>query len=127
MSNVLSIDEGTTSARAALYNERGERIAMLSFPLQSSCLAPGWVEQDAAAVWRAQMEATRGVTEQTKTDPHTIAACGIINQRETVVLWDNRTGDPIAPAIVWQCRRTADFCAELAPSRDAARIERRRV
>ena len=116
---VLSIDEGTTSARAALYNERGERVAMHAVPTESHFPKPGWVEQDAAAIWRAQMQAVRQVAEPGAE----IVACGITNQRETVVLWNRRTGEPIAPAIVWQCRRTADMCAELARSKDAAWIE----
>lgn len=115
---VLSIDEGTTSARAAVYNDRGERIALHSVPFASYYPRPGWVEQDAMEIWRAQSSALRSVIGD-----RAIAACGITNQRETVVMWDRRTGEPIAPAIVWQCRRTADHCAELARSRYASIIE----
>ncbi len=111
---VLAIDEGTTNARAALYNQRGERIAMHAVPTRSYFPQPGWVEQDAMEIWRAQMSAVKAVVERSEMN---IAACGITNQRETVVVWDPRTGEPIAPAIVWQCRRTADMCAELARSR----------
>lgn len=116
---VLSLDEGTTSARAALYNHLGERIAMHAVPFESRYPHPGWVEQDAMEIWRAQMAAVRAVFGA----PDSIAACGITNQRETTVMWDRRTGVPVAPAIVWQCRRTADMCAELARSRYAASIE----
>ncbi len=115
---VLSIDEGTTSARAAVYNDKGERIAMHAVPFAAHYPRPGWVEQDPMEIWRAQMSAVQAVVGNTP-----IAACGITNQRETVVMWDRRTGEPIAPAIVWQCRRTADMCAELARSADAAMIE----
>jgi glycerol kinase len=118
---VLSIDEGTTSARAALYNERGERIAMHAVPIESRYPRPGWVEQDGKEIMRAQMSAVRAVLESAGE----IAARGITNQRETVIVWDRRTGEPIAPAIVWQCRRTADMCGELARSSDAAWIERK--
>jgi len=118
---VLSIDEGTTSARAALYNERGERLAMHAVPTESRFPKPGWVEQDATAIWRAQTAAIDQITGSGAA----IAACGITNQRETVVVWDRRTGEPIAPAIVWQCRRTADMCSELARSKDAAWVERK--
>jgi len=117
---VLSLDEGTTSARAALYNERGERVAMHSVPFPCLFPQPGWVEQDALAIWRAQLEAARTVIEQA---PGEVAACGITNQRETTVVWDRKTGQPVAPAIVWQCRRTADFCGELARSPLAGMIE----
>ncbi|MGA2712503.1 MAG: glycerol kinase GlpK [Bryobacteraceae bacterium] len=120
---VLSIDEGTTSARAALYNHRGERIAMHTVYFDSYYPRPGWVEQDAGEIWRAQMSAVRAVLETSGVELDSIAACGITNQRETTVMWDRRTGAPVAPAIVWQCRRTADMCAELARSRHAALIE----
>jgi glycerol kinase len=122
---VLSIDEGTTSARAALYNHRGERIAMHAVPFKSRYPHPGWVEQDAMEIWRAQMSAVRAVLETRGVEQESIAACGITNQRETVVMWDRRTGAPVAPAIVWQCRRTADMCAELARSGHAGLIERK--
>jgi glycerol kinase len=113
---VLSLDEGTTSARAALYNERGERVAMHSVPFECMYPRPGWVEQDATAIWRAQMDAASAVLLRQKISASEIAACGITNQRETTVVWDRNTGQPVSPAIVWQCRRTADFCAELARS-----------
>ena len=117
---VLSIDEGTTSARAAVYNHKGERIAMHAVPFESRYPRQGWVEQDAMEIWRSQMNAVNAVL-----DAGPFAACGITNQRETVVMWDRRTGEPIAPAIVWQCRRTADMCAELARSPFAPTIERK--
>src|SRR5260370_15092478 len=103
---VLSLDEGTTSARAALYNERGERVGMHAVPFESMYPHRGWVEQDATAIWRAQMDAASAVLMQQKVSAGEIAACGITNQGETTVVWDRVTGQPIAPAIVWQCRRT---------------------
>ena len=123
MPYVISLDEGTTSARAALYNEHGERIAMHSVPFDCCYPHPGWVEQDAIAIWRAQHAAAREVINIAGIHPGAIAACGITNQRETTVVWDRHTGAPVAPAIVWQCRRTADFCAELAASRHSRLIE----
>lgn len=122
---VLAVDEGTTSARAALYNEGGERIALEAVPFSAYYPHPGWVEQDAAAIWTAQLAAIRAAIAGAGISPANIAACGITNQRETTVLWDRRTGVPVAPAIVWQCRRTADFCSELARSAAAQSIERR--
>jgi glycerol kinase len=83
----------------------------VAFPCQYP--HPGWVEQDALAIWDAQMEAARRVLVRTGIHPREIAAAGIANQRETTVVWDRATSKPIAPAIVWQCRRTADFCAAL--------------
>ncbi|MEP6714488.1 MAG: glycerol kinase GlpK [Terriglobia bacterium] len=125
MSYVLALDEGTTSARAVLYNERGERLAVHAVPIDCAYPKPGWVEQDANAIWRAQSAAIHAVLGQWNLTPRDIAACGIANQRETTVVWDRKTGEPIAPAIVWQCRRTADFCGELAASPYAALIEKK--
>jgi glycerol kinase len=122
---VLAIDEGTTSARAALYNQNGVRIAMHSIPFESRFPHPGWVQQDGNEIWRAQISAVSAVLEMAGVQAADIAACGITNQRETTLVWDRKTGEPIAPAIVWQCRRTADMCAELARSSDAAWIERK--
>jgi glycerol kinase len=123
MPYVLSLDEGTTSARAALYNERGERITMQSVAFDCAYPHPGWVEQDAMAIWRAQLEAARQTLAQAGVAAADITACGITNQRETTVVWDKQTGEPVAPAIVWQCRRTADFCNELARSIDGGLVE----
>jgi len=119
----LSLDEGTTSARAALYDERGHRLAMESTPVECFYPEPGWVEQDAEQIWRAQLDATRRVL--LKAGGESIAGLGVTNQRETTVVWDRRTGAPITAAIVWQCRRTAGFCAELASSPMAGRITRK--
>jgi glycerol kinase len=112
---ILALDEGTTSARAALYNEEGRRIAMESRPIDCVYPHPGWVEQDANAIWTAQLEATQRTLAAANISPSEIAAIGITNQRETTVVWDRKTGQPIAPAIVWQCRRTAAWCDALQP------------
>jgi glycerol kinase len=119
---ILSLDEGTTSARAALYNEKGERVAMESNSFESRFPHPGWVEQDPEEIWQAQLSAARRVLEQARVAAADVVAIGITNQRETTLLWDRHTGKPIGPAIVWQCRRTAEFCQQLAASADAASI-----
>jgi glycerol kinase len=119
---ILSLDEGTTSARAALYDEEGRNIGMESAPLVCRYPKQGWVEQDALQIWEAQLECARRLIERQRVGAAEIAAIGITNQRETTVVWDRSTGEPVAPAIVWQCRRTADFCAELARSAQAAEI-----
>jgi glycerol kinase len=116
------LDEGTTSARAALYDEAGRRVAMESSPIDCVYPQPGWVEQDANAIWNAQLDATRRTLAKAGATAADIRAIGITNQRETTVVWDKRTGQPVAPAIVWQCRRTAAYCDALHP-RDL--IERR--
>ena len=122
---ILSLDEGTTSARSALYDEQGRRVAMESLAFASRYPQPGWVEQDALEIWRAQLESAHTVLERSRVDASDLVAIGITNQRETTVVWDRSTGDPVAPAIVWQCRRTAEFCTKLAASPQAADITRK--
>ncbi|HUQ93251.1 MAG TPA: glycerol kinase GlpK [Bryobacteraceae bacterium] len=116
MPYLLALDEGTSSARTVLYNERGERLAMESRPIDSVYPRPGWVEQDPMQIWSAQMESTRAVLDRAGIPASAVAATGITNQRETTIVWDRKTGKPVAPAIVWQCRRTAAWCTELAGS-----------
>jgi glycerol kinase len=111
---VLSLDEGTTSARTALYDEQGRNLGMESNPITCRYPRDGWVEQDALEIWTAQLDSARRLLERLRIAARDIAAIGITNQRETTVVWDRRTGRPVAPAIVWQCRRTAAFCTELA-------------
>ena len=115
---ILSLDEGTTSARAMVFDRDTRVLATQSAPIECHYPRPGWVEQDAGQIWRAQQAAARAVLERTGG----ISAVGITNQRETTIVWDRRTGAAIAPAIVWQCRRTADFCQSIAAGGHAARI-----
>jgi glycerol kinase len=122
---LLSLDEGTTSARAALYDEHGYRLAMESAPIECRYPQSGWVEQDADEIWRSQLDAARRTLAHAREGARSIAAIGITNQRETTIVWDRKTGKPVAPAIVWQCRRTAGFCAELAASPIASTITRK--
>ena len=124
MPYILALDEGTTSARAALYDEGGRRVAMQSCPVECTYPNPGWVAQDPNDLWKAQIESARHTIQSAGIASSDVAAIGITNQRETTIVWDRRTGEPIAPAIVWQCRRTADYCRELAKSRFAPMIER---
>ncbi len=119
---VLALDEGTTSARAALYDSEGRRFAMEAAAVQSSFPHPGWVEQDADQIWQSQLESARRTLLTGKVEARDVAAIGITNQRETTVVWDRKTGQPVSPAIVWQCRRTAEFCQALAASPQAAAI-----
>jgi glycerol kinase len=122
MAFILSLDEGTTSARAALYDEAGRVVSMESTPIACQYPHPGWVEQDALEIWRSQLDATRRLLQKTGIPPRDILAAGITNQRETTVVWERSSGLPVAPAIVWQCRRTADYCAELAASLDGPQV-----
>jgi glycerol kinase len=122
---VLSLDEGTTSARAGVYDRGGSRVALKSRAFESSFPQPGWVEQDAEQIYRVQVDAAREALSAAGASASDVAALGITNQRETVVVWDKTTGAPVYPAIVWQCRRTADDCAALRASTDARWIEAR--
>jgi len=121
---LLSLDEGTTSARAVLYDERGRAVGMESRPITCRYPQPGWVEQDPLEIWAAQLECARRLLERMRVPAADIVAAGIANQRETTLVWERATGRPVAPAIVWQCRRTAAFCSELAASRAASEITR---
>ena len=122
MPYLLALDEGTTSARTALYDETGERLAMESVRITSHHPHSGWVEQNANDIWQAQLESVRRVLGD---DAPKLEALGVTNQRETTVVWDACTGEPVAPAIVWQCRRTAAACNELAASEAAPMITRK--
>ena len=112
---ILSLDEGTTSARAIVFDREARALGMESTPIACRYPHPGWVEQDPEQIWQAQLAAARGALARSGIRAADIAAIGITNQRETTVVWDRSTGAPIAPAIVWQCRRTADFCRSLEP------------
>lgn len=109
---VLACDEGTSSARAVLFDREARPVAAAQHAIETRFPRSGWVEQDAEAIWRTQLRAVREAVEQCG-GWNRVAALGITNQRETTIVWDRATGDPIAPAIVWQCRRTADACARL--------------
>ncbi|MCC6263223.1 MAG: glycerol kinase GlpK [Bryobacterales bacterium] len=122
---ILALDEGTSSARAALYDVEGGRRAMAAQEFPSRYPQPGWVEQDPEEIWQAQLRATRDTLAQGGVTAKDIAAIGITNQRETLVVWDRKTGEPVFPAIVWQCRRTSELCAQLNASNDRAWIEER--
>lgn len=111
-SYILVIDEGTTSTRAVLFTADGTSAGSCQRPLTQHYPEPGRVEHDAREIWTLTLECARQMVEKAGGASH-IAAIGITNQRETIVFWDKRTGEPLAPAIVWQDRRTADACALL--------------
>ncbi len=108
---ILVLDEGTTSTRALVFDLWGNIVAASARPLTQHYPQPGWVEHDAAEIWTLSLACLREVADAVGAER--IAAVGITNQRETVVAWDRVTGEPLAPAIVWQDRRTADRCAAL--------------
>ena len=121
---LLVLDEGTSSTRAVLYGLDGEVHGSSSRPLTQHYPAPGLVEHDADEIWAATLACGREMVA-TAGGPERIAAIGITNQRETVVAWDRRTGQPLHRAIVWQDRRTADRCDELRAAGHEAEVQRR--
>lgn len=110
---ILSIDQGTTSTRAILFDRTGHIVGVTQKELSLGYPHNGWVEQNPEDIWQDTQYVCRGVVSQFTAGVDEIIAIGITNQRETTVVWDRATGEAIAPAIVWQDRRTADMCAEL--------------
>jgi glycerol kinase len=110
---VLALDQGTTSSRAILFDRDGETRASASQEFKQYYPKPGWVEHDAEEIWQSQRTVAEKVLAEAKAVPEDVAAIGITNQRETVVLWDRKTGESVHHAIVWQCRRTAPMCDRL--------------
>ncbi len=110
---ILTLDAGTTSVRAILFDEYGMKVAQAQRPIRSSFLRPGWVEQDPNEILSRQIACMIEVQYKSGIHSDRIEALGITNQRETVVMWDRATGEPIYNAIVWQCRRTASIVEEL--------------
>ena len=110
---ILALDEGTTSARAILFDKKSNIISMAQHEIPQIYPRPGWVEQDPMDIYANQYAALTECIAKSGITPDEIAAVGITNQRETVILWDKNTGKPVYNAIVWQCRRTADICKEL--------------
>src|SRR6185503_17239656 len=108
---VLALDQGTTSSRAILFDEEGRSVAAAQREFRQIFPQPGWVEHDPTEIFRTQRDVAREVVQ--KTNVKDVMALGITNQRETTIVWDRQSGEPIANAIVWQDRRTAPQCAEL--------------
>ncbi len=110
---ILSLDQGTTSSRAILFNHQGEIVETAQQEFEQFFPKPGWVEHDANEIWTSILACIAGVLRKADVAPQQVAGIGITNQRETTVVWDKNTGKPIYKAIVWQSRQTADICEEL--------------
>ena len=110
---LLSLDQGTTSTRAIIFNLQGQAVARAQLELKQYFPADGWVEHDAEEIAQSSLAVCREALQQSGITAQQIAAIGITNQRETTVVWDRKTGKPIHKAIVWQDRRTADTCLKL--------------
>ena len=110
---IAALDQGTTTSRAILFNSRGEIVSKAQYPFRQIFPQPGWVEHDPMEIWATTVRALSEAVDAAHIDPKAIAGVGITNQRETAILWDRRTGQPMYNAIVWQCRRTAEICDRL--------------
>lgn len=110
---IMALDAGTTSNRCILFNEKGEMCSAAQKEFTQYFPKPGWVEHDAREIWSTQIGVAVEAMSKLGVSASDLAAIGITNQRETTIVWDKATGDPVCPAIVWQCRRTSAYCDEL--------------
>jgi glycerol kinase len=122
---ILALDQGTTSSRAILFDRQGQVFASAQQEYPQHFPQPGWVEHDALDIWNSQLACARQVLRESGVGAAQVAGIGIANQRETTVVWDRATGEPIAPAIVWQDRRTAEECDRLRAAGAAGLIQAR--
>ena len=120
MSNqfIMSLDQGTTSSRAIIFNRHGETISVAQKPFTQYFPTPGWVEHDAKEIWGSQIAVLTEALAKSGLEAKDLAAIGVTNQRETTIVWDRATGEPVHNAIVWQDRRTAKYCDSLHDKRD---------
>ena len=110
---VMALDAGTTSNRCILFNEAGEMCSVAQREFKQYFPQPGWVEHDADEIWASQLGVAVEAMNMIGATAEDIAAIGITNQRETAIVWDKNTGEPVYHAIVWQCRRTSEYCDTL--------------
>jgi glycerol kinase len=120
---ILALDQGTTSSRAILFDRHGQPCGSAQHEFPQHFPSPGWVEHDANDIWSSQLACARRVLRETGVSAAQVAAIGIANQRETTVVWDRKSGEPIAPAIVWQDRRTAEACDRLRAAGRASLVQ----
>ncbi len=109
----MALDQGTTSSRCIIFDEKGGIVSIAAKEFPQHFPRAGWVEHNAEEIWESQILAAHEALLKAGLTATDIAAIGITNQRETAILWDKKTGKPVCPAIVWQCRRTAEYCDEL--------------
>jgi glycerol kinase len=117
---IMALDAGTTSNRCILFDREGKICSVVQKEFTQYFPQPGWVEHDAGEIWQTQLMVVREAMIQVDASWEDVAAIGITNQRETTILWDRETGQPVSRAIVWQCRRTADFTENLKKSHPEA-------
>src|SRR5690625_2081288 len=114
---IMAIDQGTTSSRAILFNKEGDIVETAQQEFEQFFQKPGWVEHDANEIWTSVLACIAEVLRKSTIQPSQIAGIGITNQRETTVVWDKATGQPIYKAIVWQSRQTEDICKKRSEER----------
>jgi glycerol kinase len=122
---VLAIDQGTTGSTVALMDARGKLRASVNYEFPQIYPQPGWVEHRPADIWASIGKGLRAILRKNICKPNEITAIGITNQRETSLLWDTESGEPLNNAIVWQCRRTTDFCESLRDAGHENAVRRR--
>src|SRR5699024_2523983 len=110
---ILSLDQGTTSSRAIIFNHEGETVAVAQQEFEQFFPEPGWVEHDATEIWNSVLACIAEVLRKSSVKTDQIEGIGITNQRETAVVWEKHTGIPVYKAIVWQSRQTEDICKNL--------------
>ncbi|MGN0384229.1 MAG: glycerol kinase GlpK [Eubacterium sp.] len=110
---IMALDQGTTSSRCILFDKKGQIISLAQKEFTQIYPFPGWVEHNPNEIWESQMEVAKSALDKAKVSGADIEAIGITNQRETTIIWDRETGEPVYNAIVWQCRRTAPYIEEL--------------
>ena len=122
---VLAIDQGTTGSTVALMDARGKLRASVNYEFPQIYPRPGWVEHRPDDIWKSVLKGIRALLRKKICKPGDIAAIGLTNQRETALLWDRRSGEPLNNAIVWQCRRTTDFCESLRSAGHEKTVKRK--
>jgi glycerol kinase len=125
MKVILALDQGTTSSRAIVFDQRGEIVAVAQKEFRQIFPQPGWVEHDPEEIWSSQISVAHEALAKARLSAQDVAAIGIANQRETTVLWERATGKPVANAIVWQDRRTATMCEDLRTRGHADAIQKK--
>ena len=110
MQYIMSLDQGTTSSRCILFDKAGNICSVAQKEFRQIFPKPGWVEHNASEIWSTQLGVCVEAMSKIGASSENIAAIGITNQRETTIVWDKNTGEPVYNAIVWQCRRTSEFC-----------------
>ncbi|OYZ84604.1 MAG: glycerol kinase, partial [Polaromonas sp. 24-62-144] len=125
MTYLLALDQGTSSSRSIVFDERGRIVAMAQRELPQIYPQPGWVEHDPLEIWRTQLETAREVLHKAALQASDIRALGITNQRETTMVWNRKTGQPVHHAIVWQDRRAEPTCVQLRAQGHEAMIRQK--